>query len=41
MPKTYDMWNEFKVWLERFDPEETIGVDHILDKIDELESEYE
>jgi hypothetical protein len=40
-PKLYDMWDELKIWLEKFDSEELIGVDKIEAKMEELEYEYE
>ena len=39
--KVYQIWAEFKSWLDQFGDEELIGVDYIWSKIDELESEYE
>jgi hypothetical protein len=42
MPKLYDMWTELKVWLEIRDSKAFHnGFQETLDKIDELESEYE
>ena len=39
--KTYDAWQELKEWLLSMDGGEILTSDGVLDKIDELECEYE
>lgn len=40
MPKTYDMWQELKLWLE-CNSGVMVRLNRVLEKMDELESEYE